>query len=459
MKKAAALLLVFSLVFCLFSCSADGNNGFTTELTEKLAQTVSSTLENTTDEDQSFYTGFCQTEPNDTSNIYATQNHNHEGLSGTPTVAAVTAADFGFKMLRNTLNQQTNALISPVSILSALGMTANGAKGKTLEEMESVLGTSVETLNKNFHADRFSGDGVNTANSIWFKNAAKNDLTLNDTFVNTVQDAYGAEWYGKKFDKSTVGDINRWVSQHTDGMINNMLSEIPPEAVIYLINTVMFDAEWEYPYSKSDVHENRVFTAENGKEQKVTMLTHRTNTWMKFGLGKAQGIVKRYKNGYSLAAILPLEGVSINAALASFTGSDFVKAVTPTAIDPTCGTGLYPVDVSLPKFETECKFRLSDTLIGMGMPTAFSAKEADFSGIGKSHIGNIFIGEVYHNTYIKLDELGTKAGAATAVEAAAAGFAEEPFGLTTMEFNRPFIYVIYETDSGTPLFMGTVRKF
>ena len=439
MKKAVTLLLMFSLVFCLFSCSGDGNSDFTTKLTEKLAQTVASTTEEFVPD------------------VSATQNNEHIGVSGTPTVTAVTAADFGFKMLKNTLNQQTNALISPVSIITALAMTANGAKGKTLDEMENVLGASIDTLNKNFSADSFNADGVNTANSIWFKNANKNDLTLNDTFVNTVQDVYGAEWYGKKFDKSTVRDINRWVSQHTDGMINNMLSDIPPEAVIYLINTVMFDGEWEYPYAKGDVHENQTFTAENGEKQTVTMLKSQTSTWNKFGLGKAEGIVRHYKNGYSFAAILPFEGVSINAALSSFTGSDFVKAVTPIAVDPTCGTGLYPIDVSLPKFEFECKFRLSDTLKSMGMPTAFSLRDADFSGIGTSYVGSIFIGEVYHNTYIKLDELGTKAGAATIVEMAVGS--AMPQENEKMEFNRPFIYVIYETDTGTPLFIGTVRDF
>lgn len=457
MKKAVALLFMFSLVFCLFSCSGEGNSDFTTEHTEKLAETAANKLYNTTKEDESFYTGFCETEKEEIPNVWATQNNEHIGVSGTPTVAAVTAADFGFKMLKNTLNQQTNALISPVSIITALGMTANGANGKTLEEMENVLGTSIETLNKNFSADRFNADGVNTANSIWFKND-KQSLTINDTFVDTVQNVYGAEWYGKNFDKSTVRDINRWVSQHTDGMINNMLSEIPPEAVIYLINTVMFDAEWEYPYNKNNVLENRIFTSESGEKQDVTMLASRTNTWMKFGLGKTEGIVRRYTNGYSFAAILPLEGVSINAALNSITGSDFVKAVTPIAVDPTCGTGLYPLDVYLPKFEFECKLTLSDILKNMGMPTAFSEKNADFTKMGTSRRGNIFIGEVYHNTYVCLDELGTRAGAASVV-AMAGGVAEEPFGLTTMEFNRPFIYVIFETGSGTPLFIGTVRDF
>lgn len=438
MKKAVALLLMFSLVFCLFSCSGEGGNNLTTELTEKLAETVASTTEESVPD------------------VWATQNQEHTGVSGTPLFSAVTTADFGFKLLRNSLAQQKNALISPVSVMTALAMTANGASGKTLEEMETVLGADIETLNKNFAPQNYNGNGVSTANSVWFRNDKKR-LSVNDTFINTIEKTYGAEWYGKNFDKSTVREINRWVSQHTDGMINNMLSDIPPEAVIYLVNTVMFDAEWEYPYNKHNVIENRFFTAENGEKQKVTMLASRTNSWMQFGLGKAEGIVRRYTNGYSFAAILPLEGVSINAALNSFTGSDFVKAVTPTAVDPTCGTGLYPIDVYLPKFDFECKFTMSDILKNMGMPTAFSEKNADFSKMGMSFGGNIFIGEVYHNTYISLDELGTKAGAATIIEIAES--TAMPIEVKTMEFNRPFIYVIFETNTGTPLFIGTVRDF
>ena len=435
MKKAVAILLVFSLVFCLFSCSGDVENKITTKLTEKI-------IESTTEEI--------------VPDVWATQNQEHIGVSGTPLFSAVTTADFGFKVLKNSLGQEKNALISPVSIMTALAMAANGASGKTLEEMESVLGANIETLNKNFNPQNYNGNGVSTANSIWFRNDKKR-LSVKDTFINTIEKTYGAEWYGKNFDKSTVRDINRWVSQHTDGMINNMLSDIPPEAMIYLVNTVMFDAEWEYPYEKHNVLENRFFVAENGEKQEVTMLASRTNSWMHFGLGKAEGIVRRYTNGYSFAAILPLEGVSINAALNSFTGSDFVKAVQPTAVDPTCATGLYPIDVYLPKFDFECKFTMSDILRDMGMPSAFSFKNADFSNMGTSFGGNIFIGEVYHNTYISLDELGTRAGAATIIEVADA--TAMPIEVKTMEFNRPFIYVIFETDTGAPLFIGTVRDF
>lgn len=431
MKKAFAAIVSIMLVLCLVSCS--GNTQPDT--------TAASVSENTTQEI--------------VPDVWATQNQNH-GYCGVPLLSAVTTADFGFKILKNSLSQQANALVSPVSILTALSMTANGASGKTLEEMETAMGADMNTLNKIFSENSFNSEGVKTANSVWFKNT-DDSLVINDTFVNTVQNTYGAEWYGKKFDKSTVRDINRWVRQKTDGAVKNALSDIPPDAVVYLINTVLFDAEWEYPYDKNDVIKNQIFTAENGEKQKVTMLKSRTNSWMKFGIGRAEGIVRRYKNGYSFAAIMPLEGVSINAALDSFTGTDFAKAVQPIATDPTCGTGLYPIDLYLPKFEFECKLSLADPLKNMGMNTAFSQENADFSKMGTYYGGNIYMGEVYHNTYIKLDELGTKAGAATVIEMNAES--AMPVEVETIKFDRPFIYVIYETDTGTPLFVGTVRNF
>ena len=234
-----------------------------------------------------------------------------------------------------------------------------------------------------------------------------------------------------------------------------MLNEIPEDAVIYLINTVLFDAEWQNPYSRGDIRENQIFTTESGEKQTVTMLRAEQSDLTLFRLGKAQGVEIPYNNGYSFAAILPDEGVTVEQALQSFTGDDFVKAVAPEEPPVVCGT-YCPVEILLPKFEFDCSFNLNDALKTLGMPAAFDSAKADFSGMATSTRGNIYIGNVYHNTKIALTEKGTIAGAATAVE-----FVEEGMMIynQTMRFDRPLIYVIYETETGTPLFVGTVKDF
>ena len=88
------------------------------------------------------------------------------------------------------------------------------------------------------------------------------------------------------------------------------------------------------------------------------------------------------------------------------------------------------------------------------MPAAFSAAQADFSRLGRSSRGNIFIGEVLHKTYIAVDERGTKAGAVTKVEMRDEAYIET----RTVTLNRPFVYAIIDNSSKLPLFLGTVLE-
>lgn len=376
------------------------------------------------------------------------------GTDGKPMYIRYKTADFAFRLFKEAVKGESNALISPVSVIMALAMTANGAKGETLEQIEAVLGLDVASLNADYTKQIFDGNGIKLANSVWLRNE-RNRLTVNESFVQTVQSRYGADVFSEKFNKKTLDKINAWVSDNTDGLIKNMLNEIPEDAVIYLINTVLFDAEWQNPYSRGDIRENQIFTTESGEKQTVTMLRSEQSDLTLFRLGKAQGVEIPYNNGYSFAAILPDEGVTVEQALQSFTGDDFVKAVAPEEPPLVCGT-YCPVEILLPKFEFDCSFNLNDALKTLGMPAAFDSAKADFSGMATSTRGNIYIGNVYHNTKIALTEKGTIAGAATAVE-----FVEEGMMIynQTMKFDRPFIYVIYETETGTPLFVGAVKDF
>ncbi len=435
MKKTLSIFLIFAMAFCMFSCGkiqnpADKANGIneTSVSTAKESVTAKTT--------QRIGGQVCL------------------GVDGKPMYIRYKTADFAFRLFKEAIKDEANALISPVSVIMALAMTANGAKGETLEQIEAVLGLDVASLNADYTKQSFEGNGIKLANSVWLRNE-RNRLTVNQNFVQTVQSRYGAEVFGEKFNKKTLDKINAWVSDNTDGLIKNMLNEIPEDAVIYLINTVLFDAEWKNPYSRGDIRENQIFTTESGENQEVTMLCSEQSDLTLFRLGKAQGVEIPYNNGYSFAAILPDEGVTVEQALQSFTGDDFVKAVAPEEPPLVCGT-YCPVEILLPKFEFNCSFNLNNALKSLGMPTAFDSAKADFSGMATSTRGNIFIGNVYHNTKIALTEKGTVAGAATAVE-----FVEEGMMIynQTMRFDRPFIYVIYETEMGTPLFVGTVRDF
>ena len=140
------------------------------------------------------------------------------GTDGKPMYIRYKTADFAFRLFKEAVKGEANALISPVSVIMALAMTANGAKGETLEQIEAVLGLDVASLNADYTKQNFDGNGIKLANSVWLRNE-RNRLTVNESFVQTVQSRYGADVFSEKFNKKTLDKINAWVSDNTDGLI------------------------------------------------------------------------------------------------------------------------------------------------------------------------------------------------------------------------------------------------
>jgi len=144
--------------------------------------------------------------------------------------ATAAYADFAVRLFQQSLTAEST-LISPFSVISALGMTANGADGETLAQMEKVFGIDAEKMN--FFISAYTQNlpqgekyKLSPANSIWFKDAPY--LTVEQQFLSDNALYYGADIYKAAFDKNTVKAINQWIEQKTDGMIKNMLDELSP---------------------------------------------------------------------------------------------------------------------------------------------------------------------------------------------------------------------------------------
>lgn len=340
-----------------------------------------------------------------------------------------------------------STLISPVSVLSAMGMTANGAAGNTLSQMEEVFGLTKDKTNQilNLYIRSLPDEDklkVSIANSIWFREGGRIDVNRN--FLQTNANYYDAGVYKAKFDADTLKSINDWVKRETGGMIENILDEIPDEAMMYLINALSFDAEWENIYYENEVRKDQ-FKAEDGSMQTTDMMFSTESTYIKDE--KAKGVIKNYAGGqYAFMALLPDEGVSISDYVNTLTGEKLQKLIREAENTP--------VFTMMPKFESEYSIEMSDILKGMGMTDAFDEKKADLTGLGTSPEGNLYISRVIHKTAIEVNEKGTKAGAATVVEVAVESAA--PMEPNEVLLNRPFVYLIIEKETGLPLFMGTL---
>ncbi len=361
---------------------------------------------------------------------------------------AVTPTDFAVRLFQACLEDDRSTVISPVSVLYALSMTANGAGGNTLAQMDSVLGMDVSTRNdylRSYRAALPTGEKskLHIANSIWF--TEDESLTVRPEFLQANADSYGADIYQLPFDHAALGAINGWVDQNTDGMIPSILDELSPDTIMVLVNAVAFDAQWQKVYEERQVW-SEVFTTEAGVRTEVDMLHSSENMYLE--TDNATGFVKYYAGAdYAFAALLPNEGVTVRELAEGLTGAE----VTALLSSPQYTT----VDVTMPKFESTYDVEMTDILMAMGMPDAFDGNAADFSGIGTSTKGNLFIAKALHKAYIAVDEQGTKAGAATAVVMETTA-AMPPEDKKEVILDRPFVYMIFDREAKLPLFIGTV---
>lgn len=358
------------------------------------------------------------------------------------------AANFAIALLQQTSQQDgTNELISPLSAMLCLAMLANGAEGETKAQMEAVLGMRTEDLNRALYAltSTFLQEKsckVTQANSIWFRNQ-EHRLHVTPEFLQTNADWYGAQIYSAPFDDTTLKDINHWVKEHTDGMIKEMLKEIDCYTVMYLINTLVFDAKWETPYTKSDIKDG-TFTAYNGTKQTADMLCSSESVYL--ATDGASGFAKSYAGGrYSFVALLPDDGTDLYAFVNALSG-DAWRTIWDSRVKDT------EVSVRMPEFTCTADRILNDALIAMGMIDLFDGSKADLSALGYSEYGNLFCSEVQQKCYLEVTRNGTKAAAAPKAEIK--DNCEKVLYAVTL--NRPFVYAIIDNQTGVPLFLGTV---
>ncbi len=376
---------------------------------------------------------------------------NDTGTAEISDTSAAAVCDFSVRLFAESFEDGKNTLISPYSVLNAMAMTANGAKGDTLSQIEQAFGLNMDELNEFMRGYKTALPSdekcrFHSANSIWFKDS--DELVIERDFLQANADYYGAGAYKSPFDSSTIKDINNWVSLNTDGMIKNIVDEIPEDGAAYLVNALSFDAEWEDIYRKDEIEKNRDFTKEDGTKQKADLMYSTEGRYLSDE--SASGFVKPYKGGkYAFAALLPNEGVTVSEYIGTLTGEHLR--------DMLQNSEQIIVYTALPKFKTEYDTEMSGMLSAMGITDAFDWSKADFTAMGHSTKPdeNLFISRVLHKTFIEVDEKGTKAGAAAVVEmlSGSAAPSEEPH---TVYLDRPFVYMIIDTENNIPVFIGTV---
>ncbi|MDE5738201.1 MAG: serpin family protein, partial [Oscillospiraceae bacterium] len=360
---------------------------------------------------------------------------------------------FALELFQNVVNadeENKNIMISPYSVVQALGMTANGANGETKSQIEQTIGSMpIEDLNQYLYTQRNSQPNEEkckllTANSIWIRDDIQR-IQVKEDFLQTNADYYNASVFKAPFDTSTAIDINHWVNKNTDTMIPKVLNEdekINDDILMYLINAVAFDAEWLSTYWEDDIWEE-TFTTADGSEQIVEMMHSEEYCYLEDET--ATGFFKYYKGGrYAFLALLPNEDISV---------TDYVNDLTPEYFQNLFAykdNYAEIADVAIPKFKYDYQVSLKETLCAMGMPVAFS-DFADFSGITETTSRKL--GDVSHITFIDVSEKGTRAAAVTIIPDAPTAVAPPQ---KSVMLDRPFVYSIVDTENNLPIFLGVL---
>ncbi len=355
---------------------------------------------------------------------------------------------FAFDLFRQVAREDKNFFISPLSASLALSMTANGAAGSTALEMKEVLGFgpySFKDMNAYFKkmctalpgADKLTETGI--ANSIWIRNG----FPVLDSFKETVISYYLAEIANLDFSSpSAIKTINDWCASKTNGKIDTIIKEIPPQMIMYLINALYFNGTWTLEFSKDYSYDGPFMTGQgNSTITRFMMQTgefaYNSNDY--FALAELP-----YGNeAFSMVVLLPHEGVTMDKALDNFTPDNWNKWLSGL------GSSKSNLTVALPKFTFKYEKDLIPTLKAMGMVLPFMGGTADFGNL--SEVDGLYIGLVKQKTYIDVSEKGTEAAAVTIVGIEKTAGPGDPIPFIV---NKPYFYLIKEKSTGAILFMG-----
>lgn len=375
--------------------------------------------------------------------------HPEKNLTLTDKQMISTANDFGFDIFKsvNKNFQGQNVFISPLSISMALGMAYNGSAGTTRDAFVNTLHyigmdeTAINESYKNINDILSKLDNnvkFGLANSIWYRQG----WTFEQNFIDINKKYFYAEVSALDFsDPLAPGVINNWVESKTNGKIKKLLDKISESTVMYLINTIYFNAPWKFKFDK-----NKTTTELFHNSNKIAINCNMMNSYGGYDQYTDETLTALslpYGNGSFRMLLLQPQGVNIDEYIAQL---DYTKFAEINATLKKIN-----INISVPRFKMEFEDKLNDYLANLGLSIAFMPGAADFSNMYKGP-ESLFISEVKHKSYVDVNEEGTEAAAATSI---GIDLTATP---NSFKFNSPFVFIIHDTKTNTVMFIGKMEK-
>ncbi|MBR8828978.1 MAG: serpin family protein [Gomphosphaeria aponina SAG 52.96 = DSM 107014] len=358
---------------------------------------------------------------------------------------------FGFKLLQTLMQEeeQQNIFISPTSIAYALAMAYNGANGETQQEIATALGLQAMSLAE-----------INSAFQLWQENLANidpkvqldlaNSLWLREgfsflpQFLENNESFYNAQIETLDFtNPDSPRIINGWVKENTGGKIEEIVDNLHPDDVLFLINAIYFQGSWTQEFNQELTVEKPFYLADGGTKQLPMM--SQEGYFSYYENEQFQAVSLPYGAGrLSMYIFLPREDSNLATFLGELTAENWEQWLA----EFTQQKG----SVTIPRFQLEYDITLNSVLQSLGLERMFDSEKADFSNMTPNPV---YVNQIKHKTFVEVNEEGTEAAAVTSIgiRAMSALPTEESFHIIV---DRPFFFAIRDHQTGTVLFMGSL---
>lgn len=387
-------------------------------------------------------------------------------MSTDSTLAAPMLGAFAGDLLREALTRSKgNLVLSPWSIMLAMGMNRAGASGHTAAQVDTALHAPaappgadntildnalntaalvLDSHNKTYQAGVRKGDVVlRSAASTW----AQSDVAWKEDYLATLGKYYGA---GVRLTDFTADperarrQINSWVAGQTEDRITDLVPEGALDTLtrLALVNALYLQAPWAEDF-KAEATKAGTFTLADGTSKQVPLMHGHIGQATGFTGSGYQAVRLPYLGGtLAMTAVLPLPGQ--DAAVAAWLAGTGVAAVIAER-------GASDVEVTMPRFSFRSSLDLRGVLEALGVTDAFDPDRADYSRMTAAE--KLYVSAALHEATIEVDEQGTVATAATAI---VMGAAAAPLHPQVIVLDRPFFFVVHDVAAGIPIFVGRV---
>ncbi|MEO0233859.1 MAG: serpin family protein [candidate division WOR-3 bacterium] len=358
---------------------------------------------------------------------------------------------FGFELLNRLYDKDENVVISPFSIASALAITYEGAGGETEKEIKKVFHFPDKEVLRSIYSDEikfFDKEDKNItikiSNGLWMEKSYR----FKDEYPKTVKENYRS--FAEKVDfinktEESRLKINKYIEDFTKEKIKDFLPKgiIDKSTTLIITNAIYFNALWKKQFEKKYTFEDD-FIVDGYKKVKCKMMSTDLKEPLKYFENDKFFIVEfpYADTNYSAIFLVPFSGMKSVFPLDYLEIKNCFDSMRFEKFDR----------ISFPKFKLEKKYLLNDVLIEMGMEKSFTP-EADFSNM--TDYDDLYISNVIHQSFLKVDEEGSEAAAATGVI-----IVKETAVIQKriLKIDRPFLFLIVENNTKNILFIGKIGK-